>query len=590
MAALQRTPGRARGRKPVPSLAGERPAPEAGARPAPLATVDVEQLREAVLRFGPEARRAKAALLAALAQRRLDRPRVLADYHDALLCCVAYGDDEGIAALAEGELARCAEAARTIESRAPGTLDGTGLAWSTLSASLSFDLACWLARRFPGEAELTSLGDGAPRLPELLALLLPGVEADVLASGEAPLDLLDRVKGPRGTRLAFLVVHLARLPAPAPVRDFLYDAITPFVTLAPGGSRASRTFARGLPCAFHRQEGPLLRAVPDAQALVRAPLPPDADLAPAQRLALLDTARATLAMLARETDPVTWPATDAVTLHALDRGLAIALFPMAPARRPALDSHTGYLLFRNRVPLAYGGGWPFLGTCRIGINVFPAFRGGESAFAFAQVLRAYHHRFGCRRFVVEPYQFGAGNAEGLRSGAFWFYWRLGFRPVDDAVHRAAAKEAARLARARGARTPLPRMRELVQCDLALDLAPLPDVQRVDAAQLGFAVSAWIAGEHAGDRRAAQNAAERSVRAALDVADDAAWPADERASFRSLALPLAMVPDLAGWSADERAACVEVMRAKGAPDDARYFRLLAEHPRLPAALHALAARA
>ncbi len=76
---------------------------------------------------------------------------------------------------------------------------------------------------------------------------------------------------------------------------------------------------------------------------------------------------------------------------------------------------------KNGVPVGYGGGWPFLATCRTGTNVFAPFRGGESSWLFAQVLRAYRQHFGVKRFVVEPYQFGAGNREGLLSGAFWFY-------------------------------------------------------------------------------------------------------------------------------------------------------------------------
>ena len=156
----------------------------------------------------------------------------------------------------------------------------------------------------------------------------------------------------------------------------------------------------------------------------------------------MDVARATLALLARETDPVTWPAVDGVRWFDLGRGMTIALYPMHPARRFALDSHVGFLLFKNGLPVAYGGGWPFLGSCRIGVNVFPAYRGGESALLFCQVLRTYAQRYGVARFVVEPYQFGAGNREGLQSGALWFYWRLGFRPVDA---RAAALGAAEFA-------------------------------------------------------------------------------------------------------------------------------------------------
>lgn len=582
MAALQRssTPGGRQG-------PARRPAARRTARSASLATADVLRLREAAGRFGEAARHDKGALLAALAGRRLDRPRVLAEYHDALLFVIAYADDPAIAALAEAELVRCADAARDLDGRGHASLNDTGIAWTSVTAALSFDLARWLVTRFPGGADITSLGDGAERLPELLALLLPPLEADAIAAEAASLDLIDRVKGPRCTRLAFLLAQLERLPAPPAVRAQLYDTLTPFVTIAPHGSPASRTFARGLPAAPFLQQGPLVKAVADARAVMAQPLPPARALAADERIALVDVARATLAMLARETDPITWPSVAAVSLHDLGHGLALALYPMAPARRPALDSHTGYLLFRNRVPIAYGGGWPFLGTCRIGINVFPAFRGGESALAFAQVLRVYRQVFGCARFLVEPYQFGAGNAEGLRSGAFWFYWRLGFRPVDPALARLAGTEAARLSRIREARTPLPLMRELTRSDLALDVATVAPAQRVEATDLSCAVSRRIAEAHGADRDAAQRVALDRVRAALGVQDDDRWPEDERAAFASLALLVALVEDLAAWSDADKANCIALMRAKGAADDAPYFRALASHPRLPEALLALA---
>jgi hypothetical protein len=333
----------------------------------------------------------------------------------------------------------------------------------------------------------------------------------------------------------------------------------------------------------HRQDGPLSRSLPEPRPVIERALPAPRPLSADERLALVDTARATLAMLARETDPLTWPSVDAVSLHELEGGWSVALYPMDPERRFALDSHTGYLLMRNRVPVAYGGGWPFLGVCRTGINVFPAFRGGESALAFAQVLRVYRAWYGCARFVVEPYQFGAGNAEGLRSGAFWFYWRLGFRPVEARLRAIAAREFARLKRQRGARSPLPLMRELTGADLALDLAPLPAEQRVEAGSLAFAVSRWVAHAHAGDRAAAQSDALKRVRAALDVLDEELWPEAERAAFRSLSLLVGLIAGLAQWSAPDKAACVALMRAKGAAEDRPYFLGLAAHARLPAAL-------
>lgn len=559
---------------------------------APLTRADVAKLRAAATRFGDDARRAKADLLASLRKRGLVRPRVLLDYHDALLFVAAHPDDAAIAALAVRELARCAEAARAVAAAASGkaALRGSGIAWSDVSAALTYDIARWLARRFPGEAEIASFGDGEAALEQVLGLLLPAVEADSIASGDSGVALLDRLKGRGGSRLAFLVAHVDRLPVAPAVRAHLYESLTPFVTIAPRGTWASRTFTRGLPTTPFWQREPLAKALPDARGVIERPLPHPRALAARDRLALVDAARATLAVLARETDPITWPSTAAVTLLELERGFAVALYPTHASRRPALDSHTGYLLFRNGVPVAYGGGWPFLGVCRIGINVFPAFRGGESSLAFAQVLRVYRQWFRSDRFVVEPYQFGAGNPEGLRSGAFWFYWRLGFRPVDRAIERRAAKEFARLARSKGDRTPLPLMRELTAADVALDLAPLPAEQRVEPAELSIAVSHWIATVHAGDRHAAADDAHARACAALGVSGERAWPLAERESFRSLALVVGLIDGVDRWSKADKAACIALMRAKGADDDRPYFLQLAGHPCLPAALLRIASGA
>jgi hypothetical protein len=199
----------------------------------------------------------------------------------------------------------------------------------------------------------------------------------------------------------------------------------PFIVIRPGRSMLSRTFARGLPAPtyYHRDELP--RRV-DLPALVDLALPAPRRLSRSERQHVVDAGRAVLAALGRETDAIALTSSEGVRYYDLARGTAIALYTMRPDRRAPLDSHIGMMLFKNAVPVGYGGGWPFLGTCKIGVNVFAPFRGGESALLFGQVLREYRQCFGVGRFVAEPSQFGGTNSEGLRSGAFWFYYRLGF--------------------------------------------------------------------------------------------------------------------------------------------------------------------
>ena len=208
---------------------------------------------------------------------------------------------------------------------------------------------------------------------------------------------------------------------------------------------------------------------------------------------------------------------------------------MRPDRRGPLDSHVGMMLFKNGVPVGYGGGWPFLGTCRIGVNIFAPFRGGESALLFGQVLRVYRQRFAVGRFVVEPSQFGGTNREGLQSGAFWFYYRLGFRPIERRSARLAADEWTRMQADPDYRTPIPALRRFTGSDIELRL---DDVPECETASLSDAVTAWIRERHGGDRTAAEADAERIVARALGPLRHDRWPDGERHAFRALSPLLA----------------------------------------------------
>jgi len=543
-----------------------------------LAPADVRALRQAASRFGDDAPARKAELLRQAITCVIDRPRVLLEFRDTLRFLLAYPQTPTLFRAAARALARVDERASGLPAAALRSLAGTGVPGSAVTATLTLDIARWLAHRHPDAAEIDSFGDDGRPLAGVLALALPPLEAELTASAEDSLELLDEAKGRAASRLAFLVDAVDGIDAAPAVRGLLYESLVPYMSIRAGGTLA-RAATRGLATTPFCHAAPLERTVADPRAVMGEPLPPPRPLSARQRSALIDTARATLAVLARETDPVTWPSRDGVTLYALARGASIALFPMHPSRRFALDSHTGYLLMKNGVPVAYGGGWPFLATCRTGINVFPAFRGGESSWLFAQVLRVYRHHFGVSRFVVEPYQFGAGNREGLLSGAFWLYYRLGFRPVERSLRGLAAAELERTRKVSGYRSPLPTMRALAASDLALDLAPTDAAMRVDAGALSLAVSRHVGEAHRGDRLAAEATAVRRVAAALGAVDRARWPAAEARAFRSLAQVVARVPDLERWTRDERDACVALMRAKGAADDAPYFRALAAHRRL-----------
>ena len=549
----------------------------------------VARLRSGALSFGDEHAQRKAMALAACAARAIVDPAVLLAYHDCLLCLIAYPESRGLRDAARSELQRVARAARRImdegSARARARLANSGIAWTPVTISFGWDIARWLVRCFPARAEIDSFGDEGTAPQSILADTLAPMEFELAASDEPPADFIDRASAGRpGSRLAWLVGAFERLPCNDALREQLFDSLQAFITIRPRATILSRTFVRGLPARtfFHRNG--LLRKV-ELPALLAQPLPAPSHLAERDRLHVIDAGRAMLAALGRETDAIAGADPAGVAYFDAGRGVAIALYTMRPERRSPVDSHVGMMVFKNGVPVGYGGGWPFLGTCRIGVNVFAPYRGGESAFLFGQVLRVYRQRFGIGRFVAEPSQYGGTDKEGLLSGAFWFYYRLGFRPVDARSARLARDEWTRIASDPAYRTPLAALRRFTGSDIELCLDDTPDCE---PNALSAAVTAWIGTRFGGDRAHAERTAIRTVRRALAVTRTDRWPADERRAFEALAVLLALVPDLARWPTADKRDLVALMRAKGR-DEFRFHDLGARHRRFAAALIALASR-
>jgi hypothetical protein len=474
-------------------------------------------------------------------------------------------------------LREIAEHGRVGERRA---LEQSGAAWTPVRAAFGLAIARWLVARHPGKATLDSVDDEPLPLAESLAAALPPIQAEIAGGGHLDGEAIVATFAGAGDRLAWLVRTFDTLPASGPVREQLYESAGAWVTLAPGGSVLSRTFLRG------PEEAPFLvdrlKRDVDLAAAIEVPLPRAGARPLAEREAIVDASRGTLAVLGRETDAMATTSARDTEYHRLGRGIAIALHAPAAGRRGWLDAHVGFVLFRNGVPVAYGGGWPFAGSCRIGVNVFPAFRGGESAWLFAQVLRAYRQRFRVARFIVEPSQYGQDNREGLVSGAFWFYWRLGFRPVVPRIRALAESEAARVAADRRYRAPIGVLRRFTASDLALDV--VPGATAPDPGELAERASAWLVAHGRGDPARA----ERQALAALERLVGRQAPVDgaERDAWRAWAPLLAQCPAIAGWPRAARAAVAAVLRAKARNEFAFQRKLLA-HARLCVELGELA---
>jgi hypothetical protein len=240
-------------------------------------------------------------------------------------------------------------------------------------------------------------------------------------------------------------------------------------------------------------------------------------------------ARTALATRGREVHAISCPNFDEVYLADLDRGVSLILIGARADSRMSLETNYGYVILANGIPYGYGGVTPLFFQANTGANVFPAFRRSEAAAIYAQVLRAFRSLFGVTRFVANPYQIGEGNPEAIASGAFWFYYRLGFRPRDTELRRLAASEFRRIKRDRH-RTDRKTLVRLGGGDLVLELPGTQTTTFFDEGwlgQLGLAVTDSLASIVSDRSRTRQVIRRVAGVLAVTTRDRARWKPTER---------------------------------------------------------------
>ena len=278
-----------------------------------------------------------------------------------------------------------------------------------------------------------------------------------------------------------------------------------------------------------------------------------------------------------------------VYLGNLGEGASIAVIGLEAARRFSVEANYGYMMFSNGVPIAYGGVTAFNRQANTGLNVFPAFRGSEAAFLWASALRVFRSLFSVKRFVVNPVQVGEGNKEALASGAFWFYYRLGFRPANRDTRAMARREFARMRGSHRHSNP-DTLKRLAVGDLHLDLGRLPASEFFDEdwlVNVGRGASALLASVDVDDPAAAARAVADELARTLGCGRRDRWPTAERTAFVRLAPVCAQIPDLARWPLAARRGLVELMRTKGHLQERDFVRATQRHRRFFASIRRVA---
>ena len=98
------------------------------------------------------------------------------------------------------------------------------------------------------------------------------------------------------------------------------------------------------------------------------------------------------------------------------------------------------MIFKNGIPVGYFEGISLFERMESGFNFYYSFREGETAWIYARTLSVFRQLLGVTAFSIDPYQIGHENEEGIESGAFWFYRKLGFRPTQPGIAKLTDRE------------------------------------------------------------------------------------------------------------------------------------------------------
>ncbi len=545
--------------------------------------------------FGDEPRQWKLALLRHLSDTEILDPELLLEYHEALLFIRVYPDDKEVFRLARRECDRFGKRVLLLKEQDPdvaAALDEEALPETAVSYQYDHTTVAELVKWYGPALEVQwEEYEDTEKLDALLPLLASWAESDGLDLAPVSTEeWVDLARGDGGqTCLQWLLARIDKLRVPYLVKRQLYDALELPVVWQLGDTPACRTHARVTGSEPYFHDGPLLRKMENFNKEVKRPLDRISLATPRAARQLIKTIRCALAVRHRGLYPVEYASPDEVIVAQCNRGYQLVLFGMKPGYRLPVESDYASLIIKNGFVIGYGVGAILFDQCEIAINIFDTWRGGEAAYIFSQYLRVFHQHFGSTRFRMERYQVGYENDEGLQSGSFWFYRKLGFVSENPDVRALTEQELKKIRKTPGYRTPIATLKKLAVSDMYYTMKGDPEKirEQFPLTGLSLATTGLIGERFGGDREKAMAVSADALAKMLGVRGRKKWPSLERLWFQRLAPMFSLIPGLEKWSAGEKKDLAELLRAKGRPQESGFVRLLAGNRKLRRALEAIA---
>lgn len=489
------------------------------------------------------------SLLERLSRSKLRDLESLVHFHELLLFLRAYPHNATILRLADAQLR--AFPGRISELRERGVdlswlehPDVSGSAGSSVTDTFSFYLVRRLVQKYP--AQLSIYWDWLEdenRLAETWPRFMPLLEEDAFVEANVPYNKWLAAARGRKSEISWLIERFDELALSDKAKAELYNSQKIYVRWTPGFA-STRTGMRSNTKSIFYHDGPFIqRREINLKAELHAAPPQLRRLTSQEGERALDLAREASTIRYRELYGFTHGDPARVYEADLGRGVRLFLMGLPPEKRLPLRTYHATMFFKNGVPIGYFEALALFERMESGLNLYYTFRDGETAWLYARTLNLMHHFLGVTSFAIDPYQIGYQNEEGIKSGAFWFYRKLGFRPTQAEALQLVQQEEQKIGTRANYRTSASALRKLAESPMIfeLDQKRLGDWDQFQVRKIGFRV--------------------------------------QGRQFESLE----SLVDTDGWTRDEKDQLKRIIDAKNAAEETNYLKLMQRHNRLRAAI-------
>jgi len=466
----------------------------------------------------------------------------------------------------------------------------SGIVGTSVTSNFSYVLVRWLVSKFPQQVSIDwDWFDSEEQFGATMRRFLPLLEEDAMVEAHVPYrDWLNSARG-RRNEVAWIIARFESLHLSDRQKAELYDSLKLHVTWQ-FGWRSSRT---GMRLAVRKpffHDGPLIkrRDVSLVDELNSSALPVKA-LSRAEGERILDLARETSAVRYRELHGFTYGDPSRVVKADLGRGTEAFVAGVLPEHRLPLRAYHAAIIFKNGVPVAYFEGLSLFERMESGFNLYYTFRDGETAWLYARVLRLMRQLLGVTVFSIDPYQVGHDNQEGIESGAFWFYRKLGFRPVKPDLLKLTLAEERKMTTDPSHRTSTRVLRKLASGHMLYEMPGKESRKwdRFEVRNVGLAVQRRLAKEFDGDPEKLRRHTSQFAEETLGLSH---WRDENQLKlFTDLTIALSTATDVTKWPENEITAVAEIFLAKSHPNEAQYLKQMQKHASLRASLIKLGCR-